>query len=159
VSDRYPILGAGYGAFFSEAGGVRELGYLVAWGSIPDHAHNGYLNVWADLGTVGLVVLVLFLVTTCAHLLRRSISEPNRPVWVALSALMFFFLLNNISSSVALKHSDIAWVAVLIASFYARSAMRSDVRQRPMLRPVSLGDGSIPDWPVAATAQNDGRKT
>ena len=57
VSERYPILGAGYGAFFSELGGVRELFYLVAsWGSIPDHAHNGYLNVWADLGTVGLVI-------------------------------------------------------------------------------------------------------
>jgi len=159
VSDNYPILGAGYGAFFSELGGVRELGFLVAWGSIPDHAHNGYLNVWADLGTVGLVVLVLFLVTTSAHLIRRSINEPHRPVWVAFSALMFFFLLNNISSSVALKHSDIAWVAVLIASFYARAAIRSDARRRPTLQPVSLGNGSIPDWPAAAALHNDRRKT
>ena len=159
VSERYPILGAGYGAFFSELGGVRELGFLVAWGSIPDHAHNGYLNVWADLGTVGLLILVLFLVTTSAHLLRRSINEPHRPAWVALSALMFFFLLNNISSSVALKHSDIAWVAVLLASFYARAAIRSDVRQRPTLRPVSLRQGSVSVWPVAAAVHNDASKT
>lgn len=155
VSERYPTLGAGYGAFFSELGGVRELGYLVAWGQIPDHAHNGYLNVWADLGTVGLVILVLFLVTTWAHLLRRTINEPHRPAWVALNALMFFFLLNNISSSVAMKHSDIAWVAVLLASFYARSALRSDARQRPALRPVSLRPGAVSIWPVPAATHND----
>jgi O-antigen ligase len=150
VSDRYPILGAGYGAFFSELGGVRELFYLVAsWGSIPDHAHNGYLNVWADLGAVGLVTLVLFLVTTLAHLLRRSIDEPDRAVWGALCALMFFFLLNNISSSVALKHSDIAWVTVLIASFYARAPMGSALHQRLAPRPISLRRESLRVWPSA----------
>jgi O-antigen ligase len=150
VSERYPTLGAGYGAFFSELGGVRELTYLVAWGSIPDHAHNGYINVWADLGTVGLVTLVLFLVTTFAHLLRQSINEPDRAVWGALCALMFFFLLNNISSSVALKHSDIAWTAVLIASFYARAPTRSAVHHRSASRPIRLRRESLRIWPPAA---------
>lgn len=148
VSERYPILGAGYGAFFSELGGVRDLYYLVAsWGSIPDHAHNGYLNVWADLGTVGLVTLVLFLVTTFAHLLLRSIREPDRAVWGALCTLMFFFLLNNISSSVALKHSDIAWTAVVIASFYARSSMRSLAHHRSASRPIDLRREGFRVWP------------
>ena len=152
VSERYPILGAGYGAFFSELGGVRELFYLVAsWGSIPDHAHNGYLNVWADLGTVGLVALVLFLVTTFAHLLRRSIDEPDRAVWGALCALMFFFLLNNISSSVAMKHSDIAWTVVLIASFYARVPMRSLLQQRSAPRFISLRRENLTVWPPTVT--------
>lgn len=148
VSDRYPILGAGYGAFFSELGGVRELYYLVAsWGSIPDHAHNGYLNVWADLGMVGLVALVAFLATTFAHLLRRSIDEPDRAAWGALCALMFFFLLNNLSSSVALKHSDIAWVTVLIASVYARAQMASMVHRRLAPRPISLWREGLRGWP------------
>ena len=131
VSERYPILGAGYGAFFSNLGGVRELLFLVSWGGIPDHAHNGYLHVWADLGAVGLLILILFLITTLAHVLRRAINEPHRAAWGAFSALMFFFVVNNISSSTALKHSDIAWVAVLLVSFYARAAIRSDVRPQP----------------------------
>jgi O-antigen ligase len=150
VSERYPILGAGYGAFFSNLGGVRELFFLVSsWGSIPEHAHNGYLNVWADLGAVGLLVLVLFLVTTTVHLLRRAINEPHRPAWGALSALMFFFLVNNISSSVALQHSDIAWIAIVLASFYARSAMPSDVR----LRPIVLEHGRKSVYPMAPAVQ------
>jgi O-antigen ligase len=147
VSARYPVLGAGYGAFFSDLGGVRELTYLVAWGSIPDHAHNGYLNVWADLGTVGLVVLLLFLLTTFAHLLRRSVADPDNPVWGALCSLMFFFFLNNVSSSVSLKHSDIAWSVVLIASFYARAPLASMVRSRSAPSPVSLRGDSLGVWP------------
>ena len=147
VSERYPILGAGYGAFFSNLGGVRELFFLVSsWGSIPEHAHNGYMNVWADLGAVGLVTLVLFLVTSTVHLARRAVAEPDRPAWGALCALMFFFLVNNISSSVAMQHSDIAWVTILLASFYARSAMPSDVR----LRPIGLGHGSRSAWPMTS---------
>jgi len=146
VSDRYPILGAGYGAFFSELGGVRELFFLVSsWGSIPEHAHNGYLNVWADLGTVGLVILLLFLITTTVHLARRAIAEPHRAAWGAFCALVFFFLLNNISSSVALKHSDIAWVAILLSSFYARAATPFNVR----LRPIGLQDRRLSAWPIA----------
>ena len=145
VSERYPVLGAGYGAFFSNRGGVRELLFLVPWGGLPEHAHNGYLNVWADLGAIGLLILVLFLVTTLAHVLRRAINEPHRGAWGAFSALMFTFLVNNIASSVALKHSDIAWVAILIGSFYARAAMRSDVRQRPVAR--QHGIKSV--WPTA----------
>jgi exopolysaccharide production protein ExoQ len=145
VSEQYPILGAGYGAFFSNRGGVRELLFLVAsWGSIPEHAHNAFLNVWADLGAVGLLILVLFLVTISAHLLRRAINEPHRPAWGAFSALMFFFLVNSISSSPALRHSDIAWVLVLLISFYARAAMRSDVRPRP----AGLQHGRNPVWPT-----------
>ena len=148
VSERYPILGAGYGAFFSDRGGVRDLFYLVAsWGSIPDHAHNGYLNVWADLGTVGLVTLVLFLVTTLAHLLVRSINEPDRAAWGALCTLMFFFFLNNISSSVALKHSDIAWTVVVIASFYARASVQAALHRRPAFRPINLRRESLRGWP------------
>jgi O-antigen ligase len=145
VSENYPILGAGYGAFFSNLGGVRELGLLVLWSSAVEHAHNGYLNVWADLGIVGLLILVLFLVTTSAHMLRRAIDEPHRPVWSALCALMFFFLINNISSSVAFKHSDLAWVTILVASFCVRAAMRVDVRQRPVAR--QHGIKSV--WPTA----------
>jgi O-antigen ligase len=159
VSERYPILGAGYGAFFSNLGGVRELFFLVSsWGSIPEHAHNGYLNVWADLGAVGLLILVLFLVTTSVHVARRAIAEPHRPAWGALCALMFFFLVNNISSSVALQHSDIAWVAILLTSFYARAAMPSDLR----FRPVGLQHGieSVrPIVPVVHTASHVNRRS
>jgi len=89
----------------------------------------------------------LFLVTTSAHVLRRAINEPHRAAWGAFSALMFFFLVNSISSSAALRHSDIAWAVVLLASFYARAAMRSDVRPQP----AGLQHGSNPVWPTAPT--------
>ena len=159
TNENFPILGAGYGAFFSDVGGVPELQlyYLTRWGSVPEHAHNGYLNVWADLGIVGLILLVVFLVTTSAHLLRRVIKEPNRPAWGAFSALMFFFLVNNMAGSVAFKHSDISWVLIVVASFYARASMRADLRDRvPQL--VGLRYGAVSVWPVATTNHNDARR-
>ena len=159
TNENFPILGAGYGAFFSEVGGVPELQlyYLTRWGSVPEHAHNGYLNVWADLGIVGLILLIVFLVTTSAYLLRRVIKEPDRPAWGAFSALMFFFLVNNMAGSVAFKHSDISWVLIVVASFYARASMHADLRHQ-VPRPVGLRYGAVPVWPVATTSPNDTRR-
>ena len=80
ANEHYPILGAGYGAFFSNRGGVQWLDpYLGYWTIRPNHAHNGYLNLWADLGRLWLLTLVLLLTTTSVQLLRRVVSQPRGP--------------------------------------------------------------------------------
>ena len=48
-----PIFGSGYGAFWKEGKG-RELVYT--WN--PRQSHNAYLDLWVDLGVVGLAVLL-----------------------------------------------------------------------------------------------------
>ena len=48
-----PIFGSGYGAFWKEGKG-REL--VHTWN--PRQSHNAYLDLWVDLGIVGLVALI-----------------------------------------------------------------------------------------------------
>ena len=149
VNAHYPILGAGYGAFWTDNGGVQELAsYLSYWSSKPDQAHSGYLNARADLGAVGLVMLVIFLVIASAQLLRRIIREPHRPVWPAFACLMFFFLINNITETVAFKHSDITWSIVLIVAFYAGTYQKQPVRRPVQAAPKAIHYGSVAFKPV-----------
>jgi hypothetical protein len=89
-------------------------------------------------------------------LIRRIIREPDRPVWGALSALMFFFLVSNMAVSVAFKHSDISWVLIVVASIYTRTAMRTNRRQRSAPRVVGLHYGTVSAWPIAAPTKRNG---
>ncbi len=49
-----PIFGSGYGAFWTEGKG-REL--VHTWN--PRQSHNAYLDLWLDLGVVGLAALLM----------------------------------------------------------------------------------------------------
>jgi O-antigen ligase len=124
IADKYPFWGAGYGTFFTNAGAVPDLQpYLVYWGGVPNHAHNGYLNTRADLGVPGLVVLVGMLVSLAIMLFKLLLMQPERKIWLCYAALLFAFLVNNYTESTAFKHSDIMWVLLITMYFHAASAL------------------------------------
>ena len=64
---RHPLLGAGYG-------GVWGLGGTLTSQVGVEQAHNGYLDVYLDLGIVGLVFLTAFLINFCGRI-RREFSH------------------------------------------------------------------------------------
>jgi exopolysaccharide production protein ExoQ len=128
IAEKYPVLGAGYGAFFTTAGAIWDLSpYLKYWEGIPNHAHSGFLNTRANLGIPGVVMLTVFIVLTAKQLIQRLMSDPDRKVWAGFFALFFLFLVNNFSESVAFKHSDIAWVIVALAYAYTSPLRASAV--------------------------------
>lgn len=125
IASKYPVLGAGYGAFFTDAGGVWDLkGYLRYWHSLPNHAHNGFLSVQADMGYPGLIVLILFLFLSGYRVVQKMIAEPYRPVWAGCAALLFLFIVNNFSESNAFVHSDIPWIMLLVSYAYLAPAQK-----------------------------------
>ena len=131
VEQDYLALGAGYGAFFTEAGAVYKLApYLTYWTMIPNQAHSGYMNTFADMGLLGVSVLAVFLVATMVLLIRRIVAEPGRKVWSAYFVIFFAFLINNFSETVAFKHSDIAWALVIMGYLYA-APIRATAATRP----------------------------
>lgn len=142
IAAKFPLLGAGYGAFFTDAGGVWELKeYLRYWTSLPNHAHNGYLNTQADLGYPGLVILVSFLISLGFRAVLKMITEPERDVWAGLAALFFLFLINNVSESNAFVHSDISWMMMIVSYGYMlpRPVLKTSNRKHRRFRFKSWG--------------------
>ncbi|HVX56568.1 MAG TPA: O-antigen ligase family protein [Candidatus Saccharimonadales bacterium] len=119
----HPILGAGYRAFWTATGAAGVRDYIQDWFRVPSHGHNGYLDVWLELGYAGVALFAVFLVAMIVRLTRRILREPAEPVWAAFAIFFFVFILNNFSISVAFKHTDIAWICAMLTGLYTRACV------------------------------------
>ena len=115
-----PILGGGFGAFWTEGKG-RQL--VHTWN--PRQSHNAYIDLWLDLGIVG---VAFFLMTFHIPLLTRWInirgsagSEQRRAIaalyataisYMAIYALAQSFFL----SFAAFPFMALTWITLLIAN-------------------------------------------
>jgi exopolysaccharide production protein ExoQ len=119
----HPRLGAGYRAFWTATGAAGVRDYIQGWARLPGHGHNGYLDVWLELGWAGVALFAVFLLTMMVRLARRVLAAPEEPAWAAFSIFFFVFILNNASVTVAFKHTDIAWVTAVLACLYTRQCV------------------------------------
>ena len=67
-----PIFGVGYGGFYAPEN--WELVQYFSNQFILAQAHSGYLAVYVELGVVGLILLVVFLLAYCGKV-RRELSH------------------------------------------------------------------------------------
>lgn len=65
---RHPVLGAGYGGFWGLGGEVSVTLEL-------EQAHNGYLDVYLELGIVGLILLSAFFLSFCNRIRRECLDH------------------------------------------------------------------------------------
>jgi O-antigen ligase len=119
----HPIMGAGYRAFWTAKGAAGVRDYIQDWLRLPSHGHNGYLDVWLDLGYAGVALFAVFLLAMIGRVTRRILREPAEPVWAAFAIFFFVFILNNMSVSVAFKHTDIAWICAVLTGLYTRGCV------------------------------------
>jgi O-antigen ligase len=119
----HPILGAGYRAFWTATGAAGVRDYIQGWARLPGHGHNGYLDVWLELGWAGVALFAVFLLTMMWRLGRRVLREPGEPAWAAFAIFLFVFILNNASVTVAFKHTDIAWIFAVLGCLYVRGCV------------------------------------
>lgn len=119
----HPILGAGYRAFWTATGAAGVRDYIQGWARLPGHGHNGYLDVWLELGWAGVALFAVFLLVMIVRLARRVLAAPDEPAWAAFAIFFFVFILNNASVTVAFKHTDIAWVTAVLACLYTRQCV------------------------------------
>jgi exopolysaccharide production protein ExoQ len=123
ASHDHPVLGAGYRAFWTATGAAGVRDYIQGWARLPGHGHNGYLDVWLELGWAGVALFAVFLLTMMVRLARRVLAAPGEPAWAAFAIFFFVFILNNASVTVAFKHTDIAWVTAVMACLYTRQCV------------------------------------
>jgi O-antigen ligase len=91
---RNPVMGYGFGSF----------GYVMTGSDERDYPHNTFLEIWFELGLLGLLVWLAFLTRFLGLLLSRG---------QLLQGLIFVYLLLNISKSYSL--SDLRLVFAFLA--------------------------------------------
>jgi O-antigen ligase len=81
----------GYGFYNSRdiAGGkdaipLNNQSTPVGWVNLPNHPHNGMLQMWLELGLVGLSLYVLLIVASLSWMLKYVQSTLQRAVMVAM---------------------------------------------------------------------------
>jgi len=136
-----PLLGAGYRSFWTETGAAAVYESLSYRSGLMGNGHNGYLDVWLELGFVGLGMFVVVV----AIALQRAIAvlvTSGRPehAWYAL--IVVFLLVYSVAERVLLQHGDIAWLIFSVNFLYLgrwaaqrKAALRRAARAWPAQRP------------------------
>jgi exopolysaccharide production protein ExoQ len=115
-----PWLGYGYAAFWRGVGGdSQSVITKVRW--LAPHAHNGYLDLWLDLGLIGLSVFACGLVAAfrrAIYVFRTSSSRAER--WPL--AFLALFVLYNCAESHLLRLLSTLWIPY-VATYVGLGAM------------------------------------
>ena len=111
-----PWLGYGYGGFWlGWEGESADVWRIVRW-EVP-HAHNGFLDLWLNVGLLGLAVFVLSFISAFFRsiaLLRQSKNKDILCFW-PLAYLTFLLLVNLTESS--LMRMSIIWMLYVSVTF------------------------------------------
>lgn len=116
-----PWLGRGYGAFWKSAAGN------AAWArsSVRDriiHAHNGALDLFAELGVAG-IALVFVPFAWVAFLALRHALAPQYPACLWPAVYLIFFMASNVAESWLLRHK-LFWALYVAAACHVAKAAR-----------------------------------
>lgn len=111
VASETPWVGRGYGAFWTSAAGARVLEQI---GFAVNQAHNGAVDVYAELGIVGLVVVLAPLAVFAFAAFRHAL-EPGAPACLWPAAYLVFFVASNAAESSLLRHK-LYWALYVAAA-------------------------------------------
>jgi O-antigen ligase len=123
---RRPLLGYGYDAFWrTEEGDTWAVWRAMNWHA--PHSHNGFLEVWLDVGMVGLAILVIgFAIYLKRALLLLRLTSTNEARWPLVFLVLLF--ISNLTGVSILSRNSLGWiiyVAVGITSGKLVSAARA----------------------------------
>jgi O-antigen ligase len=139
----HPMLGAGYRAFWTPEGASYV--YARLW-AVVGNGHNGYLDVWLELGFVGLSVFVVMFLTGISRAYSRLIkSEDIAGLFYAL--VMIYATIYSFTEKFLLEQSELTWMLIMVTLLYltprrvavatVRAPTRYAVPPRPMRLPHS----------------------
>jgi O-antigen ligase len=120
---QHPILGTGYGAYWIGRVPTSPSYVFISRKSnfYPTEAHNGYLDIMNDLGYVGLLCLIGYLIVFLRQSVRLlKIDYVQATLYLAL---LFEELINNLSESDWLSSSSFSFVVFTFATFALARAL------------------------------------
>src|SRR6266581_1953431 len=136
-----PVLGTGYQSFW--------LGPRVQWvwarlsGDNVMEAHNGYLQIYLDLGLIGLFLLCTFLIATYRKICKRlKPLTPLGSLGLGLWTLLLFYNVTEASFEINLLFTTFLLAAIPVTE-RAKDRMRGVSTSRDSLPALNRGPGLV----------------
>jgi O-antigen ligase len=95
-----PLLGYGYGAFWSATGPSASVTMLFPWAL---QAHNGYLDLWLENGLIGVLIAFALLLITLVRTGQRTLQTRDADVWRFAFLFTAFLVFSNVSEAMLLE--------------------------------------------------------
>lgn len=124
-----PWLGYGYGSFFTARSREGSLLWQThTW--IPVHAHNGFVQLWINLGFIGLSIFIFgYLSCMFTSLFKYLVFKDLRMLWVFLFLIYTVFL--NMTE-VSFFGSDNIWIITLASIYSIKIKTTKTIVQTPV---------------------------
>jgi O-antigen ligase len=119
-----PVWGAGFRSFWiMDYASTAFYNMFGSAGTVIGNGHNGYLDVWLELGLVGLGLVFVVLLQALLRLLAyaRRHADPFREFF---GGLLIFILVYSLAEKVLLEHSEIVWMLFTTGLIAARWHVR-----------------------------------
>jgi O-antigen ligase len=114
-----PWLGYGYNAFWENGGVGQKAVFQVLFLNITQ-AHNGYLNLGADLGLLGVLFFMLSLLTAYIRAINWSrLGRTSEELWPII--YISFLIIYNQSESTNIELHSIFWILYVTTSLSMKS--------------------------------------
>ena len=127
-SHDHPLLGSGYGSFWSVGDAGPMPRYASGWLLLINNAHNGYLDLLVQTGMIGLVLGVLAAIIKPFYNLLNYQNVPSDVRWL-ICAVLFFVAMHNFLEASLFDRDRPAWI-VLILMLAVLSAYREPNRPK-----------------------------
>ena len=140
-----PLIGTGYEAFWL---GPRLL-HVWQLAGVVNEAHNGYLELYLNLGFIGLFLLSAFLIASYWQICR-SLTTPCDLSSLSL-ALWTVLLFYNVTEA-AFKGSQLMWVTFLLGAITLREWTGKRVHDPTAMEALGAPDPFRPLLPLEPTS-------
>ena len=146
---KHPIFGYGYGGFWNGLEG--ESGYvLLRVGTSLVHAHNGLLNIWLDLGLVGVTLALLITLRACKDVFS-CFGRVSQPHFLWYGSILVMVLVGSIDESFFLQQNMLTttlWVLACVELRRLASSINDDAKRAPL---AGFGASSLASGTTSAT--------
>ena len=114
-----PWFGYGYGAFWRGYAGPSGVVWDAMGGEIF-YSHNGFLDVWLDLGAIGLGLLILgYTIAFRRAVISAGVDHSDLSLWPLV--FLMFLLLSNLTEGSLMRANTLPWI--LYTAIYYRLAI------------------------------------
>jgi O-antigen ligase len=121
-----PLAGYGYDAFWSDYyGPAADFRAASGW-LVATHAHNGFINLWLDLGFVGVLLFALgFIMSYRRALVLAKLTDGVEGLWpVVFLTFLFVYSLTEIGF---MGRNDLYWILYVSVM----TSLRRSIGQTP----------------------------